>query len=89
MRRGFPPVHDGGTWRRPNRTRRRASEGNRGIWDMVYAVIDRFSPWDVAGGGRHGSKAPRTGAERETPAETRDDVPDSLEDGLVGLMFGD
>ena len=56
---------------------------------MAYPVIDRFSPWDVAGGGRRRREASRAGAEPETPTDTRDDAPDIMEDGLIGLMFGD
>ena len=56
---------------------------------MVYAPMDTASPRDGAAGGRHKSEASRAGADAETPVETRDGVPDSLEDGLIGLMFGD
>ena len=56
---------------------------------MAYAMIDRFSLWDGPDGGRHGSESSRAGAEQEPPTDTRDDAPDSLDDGLVGLMFGD
>ena len=61
----------------------------QGIRDMVYAPMDTASPRDGAAGGRHKSEASRAGADAETPVETRDDAPDSLDDGLVGLMFGD